>query len=87
MDSGGKEERSRGSDFTAGLGFAATLGFGSGSFFFAAGFAAFRGLVAEVERAADFLAGLDAGIDLAFAIGTPLSRFTRDLEPVGRRLQ
>ena len=72
MDSGGKEERSRGWALSASLGFTATEGFRTRGFFFGAGFDAFRGLVEAVERRADFLAGLDAGFVFRFGMGKSL---------------
>jgi hypothetical protein len=58
--------------------------FRSWDFFFAVVSGPFRGLVESVERRADFLAGVDAGFVFRFVMGKePLSRFTRDLGPVG----
>ena len=67
----------------SGLGLAEAEVFLSWGFFFAVVNAAFRGLVEGVERRADFLAGLDAGLVFGFGMGKPLSRFTRDLGRVG----
>jgi hypothetical protein len=72
IDSGGKAERSSGCGLAAALGFVAAAVFGPPAFFFRAGFVVFRRLAEAVYRRVDFLAGLDAGFFLAFAIGKGL---------------
>jgi hypothetical protein len=73
-DSGGKGERSRGwaLSLSAALALATPEGFRSGDFFFGAGFATFGGLAEGVERRADFLAGMDAGLIFRFGMGKSL---------------